>query len=137
MRSSTGWRTATAPRPASRPPDPGRSIGRILPHADRPLKSLNRARSSAGEHSLHTRGVAGSIPAAPITLRGLPKPRIRLQKGMLVGPTLVPGPTETLGYASYFLGGGLPPPKLFGSCGLHAVPGLGTTPFRPSLTSCP
>ena len=24
-----------------------------------------RARSSAGEHSLHTRGVAGSIPAAP------------------------------------------------------------------------
>ena len=29
------------------------------------LKSGLRARSSAGEHSLHTRGVAGSIPAAP------------------------------------------------------------------------
>src|SRR5207302_4959551 len=60
-----------------------------------------------------------------------------------LAPTLVPGPTETLGYASYFLGGGLPPPKLFGSCGLHAVPGLGKSPFkvdgskRPSLTSCP
>src|SRR5439155_19735360 len=37
-----------------------------------PLKWPNRARSSAGEHSLHTRGVAGSIPAAPIrkTLEG-------------------------------------------------------------------
>src|SRR5439155_24950001 len=29
-----------------------------------------RARSSAGEHSLHTRGVAGSIPAAPIAQPG-------------------------------------------------------------------
>jgi hypothetical protein len=31
------------------------------------LKCWLRARSSAGEHSLHTRGVAGSIPAAPIS----------------------------------------------------------------------
>ena len=30
------------------------------------VSSDPRARSSAGEHSLHTRGVAGSIPAAPI-----------------------------------------------------------------------
>ena len=29
---------------------------------------LARVRSSAGEHSLHTRGVAGSIPAAPTRL---------------------------------------------------------------------
>ena len=29
-----------------------------------------RARSSAGEHSLHTRGVAGSIPAAPMAILG-------------------------------------------------------------------
>jgi hypothetical protein len=55
----------------------------------------------------------------------------------------LPGPTEAFGYASYFLGGGLPPPKLFGFCGLHAVPGPGKPPFkadgskRPSLTSCP
>jgi hypothetical protein len=30
-------------------------------------KHAPRARSSAGEHSLHTREVAGSIPAAPTT----------------------------------------------------------------------
>jgi hypothetical protein len=30
---------------------------------------LARARSSAGEHSLHTGGVTGSIPVAPTSLR--------------------------------------------------------------------
>jgi hypothetical protein len=34
----------------------------------------SRARSSAGEHSLHTRGVAGSIPAAPTSPRETPFP---------------------------------------------------------------
>jgi hypothetical protein len=40
---------------------------RTVPSCKEWLKWRLRARSSAGEHSLHTRGVAGSIPAAPIT----------------------------------------------------------------------
>jgi hypothetical protein len=36
-----------------------------LDSSDRPLHTGGRARSSAGEHSLHTGGVTGSIPVAP------------------------------------------------------------------------
>ena len=32
------------------------------------VSQRHRARSSAGEHRLHTAGVAGSIPAAPTTV---------------------------------------------------------------------
>src|SRR5690242_3887307 len=70
-------------------------------------------------------------------------PGRRLKESVGWPRTSVPGPTEALGYPPCFLGGGFPPPKLFGFCGLHAVPGPGKPPFKadgsksPSLTSCP
>ena len=45
-------------------------LGHAL-HSDfgQPLNDINRARGSAVEHPLHTRGVDGSIPSAPTSLR--------------------------------------------------------------------
>ena len=40
---------------------------RLTPAAPRPGPGRSRARSSAGEHSVYTRAVAGSNPAAPTT----------------------------------------------------------------------
>ena len=50
-------------RPAPRAPRPTRGARRLG------LQSRPRAHSSAGERSLHTREVPGSIPGAPITTR--------------------------------------------------------------------
>jgi hypothetical protein len=52
-------RTESCPQAVAHGASGDRSLGRSW------VKSCFRARSSAGEHSLHTRGVAGSIPAAP------------------------------------------------------------------------
>src|SRR5271163_2468003 len=48
-----------------------------MPRAEK--GKVNRARSSAGEHTLHTGGVTGSIPVAPTSLSDLKITLLRLQ----------------------------------------------------------
>ncbi len=57
----------------------------------------SRARSSAGERSLHTREVAGSKPAVPM-VHGAPRPRVRRGPGLSrlpPRPARDPGPAVT------------------------------------------
>src|SRR5690606_15145456 len=67
---SVGAYTArTVPSRMSRP-RPARAGGAVDPYARRLYTAFSKKRaiSSAGEHCLHTAGVAGSIPASPTIL---------------------------------------------------------------------
>ena len=65
MIAPTGTTAPSRALTAERTPSPGASTLDVGPRPLQIARSPKGARSSAGEHSLHTGGVTGSIPVAP------------------------------------------------------------------------